>query len=220
MEFPPLFDPSPEPEVAKPRKPSGREDAQEKPGTTLATVSGPLSPVKEIIRDVEVLKNALDRRSHPTFSMIGEDLLALGYITPEQLDRALRIQVKHGGKQRMGEILVSTGAVTRDQIDFVLARRLGVPAVDLRHFKVSPAAVRMVPKVLASKFTLMPCMIHRNQIVVAMENPMDQNALKALRFACERHILTVMATKADIEWAIPQYYKDVRNYKGPADHWK
>ncbi len=223
MEFPSLFDFIPEPEPAPKARPA-REPEEEKEGeasgaTALVPVAGPLNPVREVIQDIEVLRRVLDERGDQPLTMLGEELLSQGYINVEQLERAIRIQQKHGGKTRIGEILVSTGAITQELLDFILARRLGVPSVNLRRLKISSSAVRLVPKILASKYTLMPCLIHRNQIVVAMENPMDQNALKALRFACERHILTVKASRLDIEWAIPQYYKDIRNYKGPADQW-
>ena len=217
MEFPALFDF--EPEQPPEEKPAAVEAPA--PQTALAVVTEPVAPVVEVIRDVDVLKETLDKRASQPVPLIGEDLVSNGFVTREQLEKAVEVQQRFGSvKPRIGEILVSTGLIEQKDLDFILARRLGVPSVDLRHLKISSAALGLVPKALCRQFELMPCIIHRNQIVVAMANPMDQNALKALRFACERHVLAVMAPKEDIEWAIPHYYKDVRNYKGPSDGWR
>ncbi|NNM83525.1 MAG: hypothetical protein HKL98_13120 [Burkholderiales bacterium] len=160
------------------------------------------------IHDPDLLKQMLDHQSPSPISQIGEDLIAHGLVKEEHLQKALQIQKRYGAiKPRIGEILVSTGLVDQKDLNFILAKRLGVPAVDLRNLRIPQSVVGLVPMELCQRFTLMPCLIHRNQIVVAMQDPMDQNALKALRFACERHILAVMAPKDDIEWAINEYYQ-------------
>lgn len=215
MEFPALFE---EPPVSEATPDTARKPEETAPPTTaLAVFSRPALPVLEIIQDAGVLRNVLDKLTRHPISMIGEELLSGGFITPAQLEQAIRIQA--GSKLRIGEILVSTGAVDQDTIDFILARRLGVPSVDLRKLEIAPEAISLVPKLLASMHTLMPCLIHRNHLVVAMENPMDQNALKALRFACGKHVLAVLAPREDIEWAIGQRYKELRKDQSPLDHW-
>lgn len=215
MEFPDLFDDPPEPE--KPKK--AQKKAEEPILTTAVTVtSGPLPPVKEIIRDLEVLKNTLDKQTRHPISMLGEELLSEGFITAPQLEKAIRIQEKLKGS-RLGEVLVSIGAVSQETVDFILARRLGVPTVDLRRMTVDPDALRQVPILLAKKHVLLPCLIHNSNLVVAMENPMDLSAPMALRFVCGRHILAVMAPRADIEWAIDQRYKELRRERIQVTHW-
>lgn len=205
IEFPELIDDIPASEsniVQKKGKSIDEDDPQ-------AFVPQPPEPIK----DVEVLKRVLDLRFNQPIPRIGELLLADGVINRKQFENALLRQQQYGAtKPRFGEILVSSGAVKQNTLDSVLARRLGVPLVDLRHLKISPPAVSVIPRFLSSRYVLMPCLIHSNQIVVAMQNPMDQNALNALRFACERHILTVMAPREDIEWAISQHYKELRKH--------
>ncbi len=182
------------------------------PEETLAHPSGPEAPLRTPggIHDSDLLKQMLDHPSPSPISQIGEDMIAHGLVKEEHLQKALQIQKRYGSiKPRIGEILVSTGLVDQKDLNFILAKRLGVPAVDLRNLRIPQSVIGLVPMELCQRFTLMPCLIHRNQVVIAMQDPMDQNALKALRFACERHILAVMAPKDDIEWAINHYYQKV-----------
>lgn len=210
MEFPLLFE-EPEPVEIEPPAPETIE-APKTPGTALAVISGPIAPIREIIEDSSVLKSVLDN-PHP-IALLGDDLVAGGHVTREQLEQAIRVQAHSGGK-RIGEILVAAGAVDQETVDFVLARRLGMPAVDLRKLDIDPDAQALVTKLQARKHTIMPCLIHRNRLVVAMENPLDHGALKPLEFVCGKHVLGVLAPREDIEWAIERHYREVRR----EHHW-
>lgn len=230
MEFPALFEDlpalettqtaieeSPAVETTPAEAPPATEP--EPPKTAIALISGPITPVMEIIRDASVLRNALDKQLRHPIPLLGEELLSEGYITSEQLEKAILAQ-KASGRKRIGEILVSAGVVNQDTIGFVLAKRLGVPSVDLRKLEIDHDALSLVPKLFAGKHGLMPCLIHHNHLVVAMENPMDQTLLKALRFAYGKHVLAVMAPRGDIEWAIEHRYKELLTARNPfANHW-
>lgn len=52
---------------------------------------------------------------------IGNVLLRLGWVTKEQLDKAVEVQRAHERKTRLGEILVTMGAITRDQLSEALS---------------------------------------------------------------------------------------------------
>ncbi len=215
MEFPVLFD-EPEsddqpgaPEVSAQPEPSI-------PGTGLVVLSAPPAPVIEVISDADALRKALDK-PHP-IAMLGNELISQGFITREQLDKAVLIQ-SGDRKRRIGEILVETGAVSREIVDFALARRLGMPAVDLHKLDIDRDAVRLIPKILARKHMLMPCMIHRKRLVAAIENPTNHASLKPIEFACGMHVLGVLAPKKDIEWAIDHCYRNERKDKSPMDYW-
>lgn len=209
MEFPKLFDEPEEPEQAVPEP--------ETPSTALAIVAEPAGPVREIIGDSATLKKALDE-PRPV-AMLGEDLLSQGYITKDQLDGAIKVQ-SNSKRKRLGQILIEIGAVSQEIVDFVLAGRLGVPAVDLRKLGVEPETTALVPKLLAHQHALVPCMIHKNRLVVAMENPMDYAAMQAVEFACGKRVLAVLASKDDISWAISHYYRNSeKRDRNPMYYW-
>jgi type IV pilus assembly protein PilB len=165
--------------------------------------------IGRIIADAFSLRQALDTRSREPISLLGEQLLAEGLITRMQLEKAIEIQ--HLSKdKRIGEILIEAGAVNADAVDSVLAARLGIPRVDLRKIEIEAEAVKLVPNLTARRLVLMPCFLHRSQVVVAMRNPLDHDALQALRFATGKYATTVFAEKEDVEWAIDRYYKELK----------
>ena len=163
----------------------------------------------KIISDADSLRQALDRRTSEPIVLLGEQLLAEGLITRSQLDKAIRIQ-QDAKDKRIGEILVEAGAVDVNAVDSVLAARLGVPRVDLRKLEIEAEAIKIVPNLTARKLVLMPCFMHRSHVVVATRNPLDHDALQALRFATGKYATAVFAEKDDVEWAIDRYYKELK----------
>lgn len=166
-------------------------------------------PSGEIVSDADTLKQALDRQSSQPIALLGEQLVLQGLITREQLEKAISIQSSSRGK-RIGEILVEAGAVDGDAIDAVLAIKLGVPKVDLRRLQIDPVALKLVPNLVARRLVLMPCFLHRGQMVAAMKNPLDQETLHQLRFTTGKRAFPVSADREAIEWAIDRYYRELR----------
>ncbi len=166
-------------------------------------------PSGEIVRDADTLKQALDRQSSQPIALLGEQLVSQGLITREQLEKAISIQ-SASREKRIGEILVEAGAVDGDAIDAVLAIKLGVPKVDLRSLKIDPEALKLVPNLVARRLVLMPCFLHRGQMVAAMKNPLDQEVLQQLRFTTGKRAFPVSADREAIEWAIDRYYRELR----------
>ena len=166
-------------------------------------------PAGETVSNADALKQALDRQSSEPIALLGEQLVSQGLITPEQLEKAIRIQSSSRGK-RIGEILVEAGAVDGDAIDAVLAIKLGVPKVDLHRLQVDLGTLKLVPNLVARRLVLMPCFLHRGQLVVAMKNPLDQEILQQLRFTTGKRAFPVSADREAIEWAIDRYYRELR----------
>lgn len=68
---------------------------------------------------------------------VGEMLLADGRITAEQLDRAVAISQRSG--TRIGQVLLSMGAVDRTDLYATLSRQWSLPFVDLTRIHIDPA---------------------------------------------------------------------------------
>lgn len=166
-------------------------------------------PAGEIVSDADALKQALDRQSSQPIALLGEQLVFQGLITRGQLEKAISIQ-SSSREKRIGEILVEAGAVDGDAIDAVLAIKLGVPKVDLRSLQIDPEALKLVPNLVARRLVLMPCFLHRGQMVAAMQNPLDQEVLQQLRFTTGKRAFPVSADREAIEWAIDRYYRELR----------
>lgn len=159
----------------------------------------------EAIVTPEELEGALRRmRSQPTLRL-GEALMQAGLIDEAQLEQALEKQ-KHNRKRALGEILVEMGVVDRPTVNTLLARKMGIPQINLASFSIDPAVIKLVPEKLASKYTLMPLCVVNNHIFVAMENPLQNDALNEVRFHAKKAVEPVLASAEDIRSAIQAYY--------------
>lgn len=171
----------------------------------------------------EDLEEALKRQRAMPQMKLGEILISEKLISSAQLEDALAEQKKKR-KMPLGEILIEKGLVSRDQIQHALAKKLGIPFVSIQDFGITPAVIKLAPASLVFKHRVVPLYQYDNKLVVAIENPLDWTALDALKFHTNRYIEPVMATEADITWAMQFYYSsdDILNTieevgTGPAD---
>ena len=65
---------------------------------------------------------------------IGDKLVESGYITNEQLERALFLQ--RGTGKRIGEILIEQGLITAETLTSVLTDLLNIESIDLEHLTI------------------------------------------------------------------------------------
>ncbi len=157
------------------------------------------------IVSLEDLNRALERQQRTPNLRLGEALVQEGLISEEQLQEALK-QQKQDRSKPLGEILVERGLVDGQLIRRTLAKKLGIPYVQLRKLNIDPAVTQLVPEALARRHHLMPVTEHQGKLVVVVDDPMNRTPLEELRFHTKRFVEPVMADSEDIQWAINHYY--------------
>jgi type IV pilus assembly protein PilB len=110
----------------------------------------------------------------------GEVLVDMGLLTQEQVEQAAaEQQVTH---QRIGEIVVSKGWVTKANLMEALARRLGCRYLDLTSFRVDPGATELISERDARRYSAIPVsFVDEHTILVAMADPSNIVAIDDLR---------------------------------------
>lgn len=167
-------------------------------------------PLGEILKAKAIftamdLERALEKQKSAPNLRLGEILTSENLISEEQLEEALKSQ-KKDRKKPLGEILVDLGLVNKAQIQSSLAKKLGIPFVDLQKFDISPEVINIIPENLVRKYSVLPLYIYDKKLVVSLENPMDWDALDAIRFHTNLYIEPVMAELDDIEATIDLVY--------------
>ncbi len=157
--------------------------------------------VERRVVDMHQLEAAIKLQAGKPVRRLGEVLIESGMITDGQLRDALDEQKRRRGKP-LGEILVGMGLLDTDTIREVLARKLGIPHVDLAKFRIEESAFTAVPLALILEHHVMPLYKAGGELVVAMENPLDARVIDALRFASQLKIVPVLATLDDIDRAL------------------
>lgn len=151
------------------------------------------------------LAQALLEQKHRPNMKLGEMLVKEKLITQQQLDAALSSQ-QHDRTVPLGEILVNMGLVDKDTIRRALARKLGIPVVNLRKFNVDPNVIKLIPENILRKHKIMPLCHTGDALIVAVLDPMNWAPLDTLRFYTKLTIEPVMASEDDISFAIDHFY--------------
>jgi type IV pilus assembly protein PilB len=137
---------------------------------------------------------------------LGLLLMKAGIISERQLADALEVHKATGSP--LGRVLVDLGYAKQGAILSIMARQLGLPYIDFAEQKPEPAAVALVPKDLAERYTLMPIKTdEQNRLVVAMADPQNVLALDDLGIITGYEIVPAISTKEDIIAAIAEQYK-------------
>ncbi|HEV8230828.1 MAG TPA: type II secretion system protein GspE, partial [Thermoanaerobaculia bacterium] len=100
---------------------------------------------------------------------LGDLLIKAKLVTPEQVDAALKSQRDEGGK--FGEALIRIGAVSEQDITETLSQQFGVPSIDLAHFEIDPAVIKVVPGEVARKYGVLPVNKTGATLTIAMSDP-------------------------------------------------
>jgi type II secretory ATPase GspE/PulE/Tfp pilus assembly ATPase PilB-like protein len=157
----------------------------------------------------EQLAAALKRQRSQPIQKLGETLVELGYLTESELDEALAIEARDR-RVPLGQILADMGVVEAEVVNAVIARKLGIPYISLRTFRIPPEVLKRIPAAVAQRFQTLPVAEADNALAVAIENPMDMAKLEELRFVVGSKLLPVMASGEDIRSALGKAYGDAR----------
>jgi type II secretory ATPase GspE/PulE/Tfp pilus assembly ATPase PilB-like protein len=157
----------------------------------------------------EQLAAALKHQRSQPIQKLGETLVELGYLTESELDEALAIEARDRTVP-LGQILADMGVVEAEVVNAVIARKLGIPYISLRTFRIPPEVLKRIPAAVAQRFQTLPVAEADNALAVAIENPMDMAKLEELRFVVGSKLLPVMASGEDIRAALEKAYGDAR----------
>ena len=135
---------------------------------------------------------------------LGELLLREGLITEDQLTKALEHQTKN--KTRLGNSLVQLGHINERVLATFLSKQFGMQAISLEGVKIPPDLVKLIPRNLCEKHTLIPLAMVNGKLVVAMLDPTNVTAVDDLRFLCNTEIVVYLSTQSAIKNLIDAVY--------------
>jgi type II secretion system protein E len=135
---------------------------------------------------------------------IGELVVELGYVTPDQLARAESSANRE--RVRFGEHLVLLGLVHQDELTHALAVQHDIPGVDLPDLEISAAALQCVPADLAQRYRVLPLQISNGRLELAMADPFDLQAMDDLSAVCGLEIVRRYARPTELADAIRRHY--------------
>ena len=138
------------------------------------------------------------------YMRLGDLLIAAGTITRQQLDDALTLQKQTG--ERLGDVLIENGTITERQLIDALQMQLGVDFVDLTAVSIPVELTKYVPRAVAKKYSVVPVKLVRDELFVAMSDPLNFLAQEELKAVSHKQVVPMIATRKAVEQAIATLY--------------
>ncbi len=99
------------------------------------------------------------------------------------------------------------GFISGAELGSFLSEKYRVPVIDLGNYEILEETVRIVPKALCEKHTLVPITRAGASLIVAMIDPTNLEAIDDLKMETGYNIEPVLATDTAIRAAIDKYYR-------------
>lgn len=139
---------------------------------------------------------------------LGDLLVSSGVITEEQLELALKMQKEEMQGKRLGTVLIESGIITENQLIETLQMQLGVEFIDLNNTAIPPEMAQVLPKNIAKKHMVIPVKVVRNELYLAMVDPLNFITIEEVQSATRKKVIPVIATTAAMERAVLNLYSN------------
>jgi type II secretion system protein E len=143
------------------------------------------------------------------FVSLKQFLSGMGLATPDQFEewsKAWKVAVEGGSQESLLGFICRERGIAEDVFLQKLAQALNWPYLDLAKLKVPTEARNRVSTKVAFQYAVLPTQVSDGTIQVAVSNPFDSAMLNAVRFDARGPVQFALATKAEIEKALKNFY--------------
>lgn len=132
-------------------------------------------------------------------------LLDANLVTEEQFKKAEQISEKN--KQKVGDVLVSQGFISQEELIKMEAYILGIPFVNLEKEKIDEEVLKIIPEPIARSHNIVAFRKKGKDLEVAMLDPSDLRTIEFIKKTSDYRILPRLTTPQSIKNALLQYQK-------------
>jgi type IV pilus assembly protein PilB len=132
-------------------------------------------------------------------------LLDAGLITEKQFDEVQKKAEKTS--QKVGDLLVSEGLISQEELIKLEAYILGIPFVNLEKEIVPPEVLKIIPEPIARSHNIVAFRKKGNDLEVAMLDPEDLRTIEFIKKTTPLKILPRLTNSASIKKVLNQYQK-------------
>ena len=136
---------------------------------------------------------------------LGQILTDLGLIDEDQLEEMLAEQEARGG-ELLGRVGASLGFFSDEQLGEALAEQWNTVFVTLYDKQITHSLVDIISKTMAEMYRVVPLELNDNRLTIATADPQKIQIADELRVFLGYEIHVVVATDAEIDKAIEQFY--------------
>ena len=125
-------------------------------------------------------------------------------LTEEQLNKALAEQSKAGLK--LGQFLMRQGIISENQIVDILGRQLKLRKYHPDNYPFDMELAQLIPIDYAQKYQVAPLIKKGRLLTVAMNDPLDINALDTIEMLTNNEVEAVVCTEKELNQLISSLY--------------
>src|SRR5437899_10061214 len=131
---------------------------------------------------------------------IADVLIEDGLLLPNQLEKAVAIQKKEGG--RLLKILTDKQFVTDQDMAFSMGRCLNVSPVNLARLRVPEEIMGLIPREMAKANKIVPIARLNGKLFIAMADPTNVLAVDDVKRRVQLDVVPMIATEQSVAQAL------------------
>jgi type II secretory ATPase GspE/PulE/Tfp pilus assembly ATPase PilB-like protein len=187
-----------------------------------------------LITDVQLQEALRAQNGLEVYRPVGEILVEQNAISVKQLNLFMD---KHHKRARLGEVLLKSGIITREQLEVALThqkttglrlgemliklnylneesmrqalcKHLNIPFIDLEKVSIDPCLRKLINKSYAKNNLVIPIAIIGKTITLVMDDPTNTSVVKELRSSTGLTINVVTSTSSQIYQAFSRMYDE------------
>ncbi len=135
---------------------------------------------------------------------LGEILISAGMLTEQELEEGIALQ--KGTNKRLGTVLLENNFITENELIEALQMQLGIEFIDLTKEMIPTELAQMLPKNIAKQYSVVPVRVVRDELYLAMQDPLNFYAIEEVRKAVHKRVVPMVATASAIERSIQLLY--------------
>jgi len=127
---------------------------------------------------------------------LGDMLVNAGYLSAEQLQKALEAQKEQGGK--LGNVLIELGFMDEAKLIKALSQQLNISVIDLKQYPIKQDIIQKLPERIARRYQIILLDIVDGSYVVGMVDPTDLIAFDELTRILNGPLQIAIVIEADL----------------------
>ena len=160
------------------------------------------SPLLKILKDLKCItdqdvRETLRKTSSPI--RIGDLLVELGYISPEDLEAACRIQQDSDSREKLGRILVKHNFIDEQVFIEILSIQMGYPFIEPGLNTIDRERCEKIPNNLMATLGFIPIKSDDGSVRVAFVDPLDYETLQTAKRFLGNNIVPIIAQSRSIK---------------------
>ena len=143
---------------------------------------------------------------------LGDVLLERELITRAQLDEALHRHRSNG--RSLGEVLLSMGAITQEQLTWGLSEALHIPFVELSDEVVDLEVARSLPEAVLRRHEAVPILRVADEMTVLLADPTNRQAAIELEALSGSRVTVALAAREAVLHFLDRAFPDSQHSPG------